>query len=147
MMRLQDRFLFELRLHQFILCTRCSGGTAHEGGGYYQSIGTTVSAAIVCSCLWSTATRSYPLGYFIIIIYLSRVSTKADRMPIQMWASQQLLATSNVINQFTLPRSLRYYILVSKEYTIHTRIDLKKFQFYIISNLHHTTIANNGLYG
>ena len=34
-------------LHRFILCTRSSGGTAHEGGGCDQSIGSTVSDAIV----------------------------------------------------------------------------------------------------
>ena len=39
-------------------------GTAHEGGGCDQSIGCTVSDPIVSSCLWSTATRSSPLGYF-----------------------------------------------------------------------------------
>ena len=33
MLKLQDRILAELKLHQFILCTRRSGGTAHEGGG------------------------------------------------------------------------------------------------------------------
>ena len=46
-----------LRLHRFIQCTRRSGGTAREGGGCYQSIGSTVSDAIVRSWLWSTATR------------------------------------------------------------------------------------------
>ena len=35
-----------------LLCTRRSGGTAHEGGGCDQSIGSTVSDAIVRSCLW-----------------------------------------------------------------------------------------------
>ena len=34
------------------------------GWGCYQSILSTVSNAIVCSWLWSTATRSSPLGYF-----------------------------------------------------------------------------------
>ena len=33
MLKLQDRFAVELRLHRFILCTRRAGGTAHEGGG------------------------------------------------------------------------------------------------------------------
>ena len=51
-------------LHRFILCTRRSGGTAHVSGGCDQSIGSTVSDAIVRSWLWSTATRSFPLGYF-----------------------------------------------------------------------------------
>ena len=45
-----------------ILCTRSPGGTAHEGGGFYQSIGSTVSDAIVRSWLWLTATRSSPLA-------------------------------------------------------------------------------------
>ena len=51
-------------LHGFILCTRRSGGTANVGGGCDQSIGSTVSDAIVRSWLWSTATRSSQLGYF-----------------------------------------------------------------------------------
>ena len=33
LLKLQDRFSVELRLHRFILCTRRSGGTANEGGG------------------------------------------------------------------------------------------------------------------
>ena len=44
------------------------GGTAHEGGGCDQSIGSTVSDAIVRSWLWSTATMSSPLGYFSILL-------------------------------------------------------------------------------
>ena len=55
---------FPLRLHWFILCTRRSGGTAHEGGWYDQSIGSTVSDAIVRSWLWLTATRNSPSGCF-----------------------------------------------------------------------------------
>ena len=47
-------------VHWFILCSRRSGGTAHEGRGCYQSIGSTVSDAIVRSWLWLTATRSSP---------------------------------------------------------------------------------------
>ena len=46
-------------LPRFILCTRRSGGTAHEGGDCDQSIGSTVSDAIVHSWLGSTATMSY----------------------------------------------------------------------------------------
>ena len=34
------------------------------GGVFSQSIGSFVSAAIICSWLWSTATGSFPLGYF-----------------------------------------------------------------------------------
>ena len=52
------------RMHRFILCTRRSAGTAHEGGVCCQSIGSTVSDAIVNSWLWSTATRSSPSAYF-----------------------------------------------------------------------------------
>ena len=37
------------------------GGTADEGGGRDQSIGSTVSDAIVRSWLWSIAIRSSPL--------------------------------------------------------------------------------------
>ena len=33
MLKLRDRFPVEPRLHRFILCTRLSGATAHEGGG------------------------------------------------------------------------------------------------------------------
>ena len=33
MLKLQGRFPVKLRLHRFILCTRPSEGTAHEGGG------------------------------------------------------------------------------------------------------------------
>ena len=61
---LQDRIPAVAELHRFILCTRRSGGTAYEGGGCDQSIGYTVSDAIVRSWLWSTATRSSQLGYF-----------------------------------------------------------------------------------
>ena len=64
MLKLQGRFLVELRLHRFTLCTRRSGGTAHEGAGCDNSIGSTVSDAIVRSWLWLTATRSSPLGRF-----------------------------------------------------------------------------------
>ena len=63
--RLQDRIPAVAELHRFIICTRRSGGTAHEGVECdHQSIGSTVSDAIVRSWLWSTATRSSPLGYF-----------------------------------------------------------------------------------
>ena len=72
MLKLQDRFSVELRLHRFILCTRRSGGTANEGGGCDQSILSTVSDAIVRSCLWSTATMSSPL------FYLSRLLQVVD---------------------------------------------------------------------
>ena len=44
------------RLNRFLLCTMRSGGTAHAGGASGQSIGSTVSDAIVRSCLGSTAT-------------------------------------------------------------------------------------------
>ena len=48
----------------YTIGTRRLGGTSHEGGGCDQSIASTVSNAIVRSWLWSTATRSSPLGYF-----------------------------------------------------------------------------------
>ena len=47
--RLQDRIPAVAELHRFILCTRRSGGTTHQGGGRDQSIGSTVSDAIVRS--------------------------------------------------------------------------------------------------
>ena len=62
--RLQDRIPAVTEPHRFILCTRRSGGTAHEGGESEKSIGSAVSDAIVRSWLWSTATRNSPLGYF-----------------------------------------------------------------------------------
>ena len=45
--RLQDRIPAVAELHRFILCTRRLGSTAHEGGGCDQSIGSTVSDAIL----------------------------------------------------------------------------------------------------
>ena len=47
--RLQDRIPAVAEVHRFILSTMRSGGTAHEGGGCVQSIGSTVSDAIVRS--------------------------------------------------------------------------------------------------
>ena len=41
---------------------------AHEGGGWDQSILSTVSDAIVNSWLWLTATRSSPLGCFSTLL-------------------------------------------------------------------------------
>ena len=49
-------------------CTRPSGGTAHEGGGCDQSIGSTVSDAIVRIWLWMAATRSSPVGCFSTLL-------------------------------------------------------------------------------
>ena len=40
------------------------GCCSMKGGGISESIVYTVSDAIVRSWLWSTATRSRPLGYF-----------------------------------------------------------------------------------
>ena len=62
--RLQDRIPAVAELHRFIIFTRRSGGSAHKGGMCDQSIGSTVSEAIVRNWLWSTATRSSLLGYF-----------------------------------------------------------------------------------
>ena len=64
MLKLQDQFPAELRLHRFILCARRSEGTAHEGGGCDLLIGSPVSDAIARSWFWSTATGSSPLRYF-----------------------------------------------------------------------------------
>ena len=49
------------------------------GWGCDQSIGSAVSDAIVCSCLWSTATRSPTLGYF------SRLLQLVDNWPYILW--------------------------------------------------------------
>ena len=54
-------------------------GTAHEGERCDQSIGSTVSDAIVRSKLWPTATRSSPLGYFSILLQV------ADNWPHILW--------------------------------------------------------------
>ena len=62
--RLQDRIQVVAELPRFILRTGRSGGTAHQGGGCDQSIGSTVFDAIVRSWLYSAETRNSPLGYF-----------------------------------------------------------------------------------
>ena len=59
MLKVQDRIPAVAELHRFILCTRRSRGIAHESAGCNQSIGSTVSEAIVRSWLWFTATRNY----------------------------------------------------------------------------------------
>ena len=79
MLKLQSRFPVELRPHRFILCTRCSRGTAHKLRLSDQSIGSTVSDAIVRSWLRSTATRSSPLSYF------SRLLQVVDNWPHILW--------------------------------------------------------------
>ena len=61
--RVQNRFPAVAELHQFMLRTRCSGGSAHEGEGTTSQLDL-LSDAIVRSWLWSTATRSFQLGYF-----------------------------------------------------------------------------------
>ena len=67
--RLQDRIPSVAELRRFILCKRRWGVViAHEGGGCDQSIGSTVSGAILRSLLWSTATRSSQFGYFSILL-------------------------------------------------------------------------------
>ena len=53
-----------LRLRWFILCTKAPRATAHVSGGCDHSIWSPVSDAIIRSWLWSTATRSFPLGCF-----------------------------------------------------------------------------------
>ena len=60
--RLQDRIPAVAELHRFILCTKRSGVLPKRVGECDQSIGSTVSDAIVRSWLWSTATRSSLLG-------------------------------------------------------------------------------------
>ena len=79
MLKLQGLSLLLLRLHRFILCMKRSGGAAHESGGCDQSIGSTVSDAIVRSSLWSTATRSFPFGYF------SRLLQVVDNLSHILW--------------------------------------------------------------
>ena len=66
-------------VHWFTLCTRRSGGTAQEGGGCDQSIGSTVSDAIVRSWLWLTATRSSPVGCFSALLQV------VDNWPHFLW--------------------------------------------------------------
>ena len=48
--------------------TWSSEGTAHKGGECDQSIGSTVSDAIVRSWLWLTVSGSSPLGYFSTLL-------------------------------------------------------------------------------
>ena len=48
--------------HRFILCTRRSESTAHKAVGAISQLDLP-SDAIARSWLWSTATRSSPLGY------------------------------------------------------------------------------------
>ena len=53
MLKLQDQFPVELRLHRFMLCTRRSGSTAHEGGGatcLYQFDLPSLTPLSVASC-------------------------------------------------------------------------------------------------
>ena len=60
---------FKLSIKRLISrCSMLSGGTAHEGDGCDQSIGSTVSDAIVCSWLWLTATGSSPLDCFSTLL-------------------------------------------------------------------------------
>ena len=66
-------------VHWFILCTRRWGGTAREGGGCDQSIGSIVSDAIVHSWLWLTATRSSPMGCFSALLKV------VDNRPHFLW--------------------------------------------------------------
>ena len=54
-------------------------GTLHEGGGCYQSIGSSVSDAMVRSWLLLTATRSSPLGYFSTLLQV------VDNWPHILW--------------------------------------------------------------
>ena len=56
-----------------------SWGTAHEGEGCDQSIGLTVSDAIVRIWLWSTVNRSSIFGYF------SRLLQVVDSWPHILW--------------------------------------------------------------
>ena len=77
--RLQDQIPAVAEQHLFILCMRRSGGTADEGGECDQSIGSTVSDSIVRIWLWSTATRSSPLGYF------SKLLQVVDNWPHILW--------------------------------------------------------------
>ena len=60
MLRLQGRFPAEAALMYAL--HEALRGTSHEGGGCDQSIGSAISDAIGHSWLWSTATRSSPLG-------------------------------------------------------------------------------------
>ena len=60
---MQERIPAVAELHRYILCTRRSRGTANEEGGGSSHLNL-VSDAIDRSWLWSTETRSSPLGYF-----------------------------------------------------------------------------------
>ena len=60
-------FYHAILIHCFIV-SLCRTPHPHEGGGCDQSIGSTVSDAIVRSWLWLTATRSSPLGCFSTLL-------------------------------------------------------------------------------
>ena len=62
--RLQDRISAVAALHRFNCARGPQGVLPMRVEGCDQSIGSTVSDAIARSWLWSTATRSSPLGYF-----------------------------------------------------------------------------------
>ena len=64
MLKLQDQFPVEPRLHRFILCTRRSVGTAHEGGGAISQLDLPSLTPSSVADMWSTATRSSSFGYF-----------------------------------------------------------------------------------
>ena len=57
-----------LRLHLFILCTRRSGGTAHDGMGATSQFDLPSQTPRVRILLWSTKTRSSPLGCFSTLL-------------------------------------------------------------------------------
>ena len=118
MLRLHVRF--PLRLHWFILCTRRSRGTAHEGGGCDQSIGSIVSDAIVRSCLWLTATRSSPFGCFSTLLQV------VDNWPHIFCGSRFSTGRLLAIEDFTF--FCKWIILVlAVELTL---IDLTEYDFY-----------------
>ena len=113
---------------RFMLCTRRSRGTAHEGGGCEQSVWSTVCDGIVCSWLWPTETRSSPLGYF------SRLLHVVDNWPhiICRFSTGRLIEIEDFT--FFLSEQLKLYlILISLEYypivgnTLHRDTENKKY--------------------
>ena len=82
-------------------------GTAHEGGGYDQSIGSTVSNAIVRSWLWSNGTRSSRLGYFGILLQVKGKSSMGRNLPVENLIQQYVVVNYQLL--FFLPLSLPFF--------------------------------------
>ena len=116
---LQDRIPAVAELHRFILCARCSGGTAHEGGGCDQSIGSTVSDAIVRSWLWS------PLG-----LGASHWATSEDYCKLLIIAHIHSVVVDSPLGGYTGHRRLYLYLYL----TFSTSCSYPQLQHFIFTS-------------